>query len=132
MNKREWLLKRSAKRPYRAWIWNENYKQGCYILWPVDSDQLKAEFMNIFPKAKLEDGAFAMKHAKFIAFNNMHCIAFKTARPEPGVIAHECLHFCNYLFEGLGIKMDEKNDEPQAYFLWWAVDKIYNLTRGLK
>lgn len=41
-----------------------------------------------------------------------------------GIIAHEALHFVGDLFNHVGIKHDAFNDEPFAYMLGWAVNKI--------
>jgi hypothetical protein len=43
----------------------------------------------------------------------------------PSVIAHECLHFVNYLFEDSNIILDIKNDEPQCYLLDWIVGECH-------
>jgi len=37
------------------------------------------------------------------------------------LIAHECIHFKNEVFKHLYIKNDQTNDEPEAYFITWAV-----------
>lgn len=40
------------------------------------------------------------------------------------IIAHECVHLVNYLFEDRGIKLDLVNDEPQAYLTDWFFGEI--------
>lgn len=45
--------------------------------------------------------------------------------PKPYIIAHECLHFVNYLFQDLRIVPDVYNDEPQCYLLGWIFEKCY-------
>lgn len=44
--------------------------------------------------------------------------------PVNHLIAHECVHLVNYLFEDWGIKLDTSNDEPQAYLLSWFFKEI--------
>lgn len=135
MNKSEWFLKKDKRknRPNRAWIWNETYGQGCYILWPVTSKQFKTEYIHANPKSEFtKDEDFYISCARFISSGGKLCIGFKEARPAPGTIAHECLHFANDLFESVGIDLSHTNDEAQAYFMQWAVGKIWALTRGLK
>ncbi len=133
MNDKEWLLKKKGNRPNRAYIWNETYEQGCYILWPVDSDQLKAEYINVNRDHEFtEDEDFEISVGKFISCADVTCLAFSSSRPTAGVIAHEAMHLVNHFYDKLGIRPSLNNDEPQAYLLMWAVDKIYNLTRGKK
>lgn len=44
-------------------------------------------------------------------------------------VAHEAVHIVNKVFNDRGIKLDSNNDEPQAYFTGWVVEKInYTLT----
>ncbi len=50
----------------------------------------------------------------------------------PSIIAHECLHFTNEVFYGCGIRIDIDNDEPQAYFLGWAVKQCHSVIDNLK
>jgi hypothetical protein len=132
MRTKEWKITGRNGRPNRAFIWNENYGQGCYVIWGATSDQLKIEFIHVDRGCKFGDKEFFLSSGKFLAHNNLHCVAFKSPVPQPGVIAHECLHFSNYLFDHLGIKTGVYEDEAQAYFLQWCIDKIYRLTRGRK
>lgn len=43
-----------------------------------------------------------------------------------GVLAHECFHLTNFIFEGRCIKPDLENDEPQAYLLGFLMNKAYD------
>lgn len=133
MSPKEWVLKRKGDRPNRAWIWNENYGHGCYILWPVTSKQLKEEYLNAHSSCEhRDDETFAINGGKFIDYDDRCCIAFSSNRPTVGMIAHECLHLSHSLFRAVGVPLDYENDEAQAYFVQWAVNKIYDLTRGRK
>ena len=44
---------------------------------------------------------------------------------KPGIIAHECVHICNYIFQEANIKLDLDNDEPYAYLMGWVVEEIH-------
>lgn len=41
-----------------------------------------------------------------------------------GLWAHESLHCVNEIFDYIGIKADNNNDEPHAYLLTWFMDEI--------
>lgn len=43
----------------------------------------------------------------------------------PGVIAHECKHTINALYQDLSIKLCTVNDEPECYLLTWMVDTVW-------
>lgn len=47
-------------------------------------------------------------------------------------IAHESLHFVNNLFDSRGVKLDPKNDEPQAYMLGWVLTRCSETLRKIK
>jgi hypothetical protein len=55
-----------------------------------------------------------------------HCVIFEH-NPTPGVIAHECKHFINYLFIQKGVELDLYNDEHECYLLEWAVNKVHEV-----
>ncbi len=132
-NPKEWVIKAKGKRPNRVWIHNENYGHGCYILWPVDSATFKREYLHANPESEFKaDEDFHISGARFISSQGKMCIGFSANRPAPGMIAHEVTHLCNELFDTIGIRPDYSNDEAQGYYVQWAVDKIYNLTRGIK
>jgi len=40
-------------------------------------------------------------------------------------IAHEAVHACNTMFNAIGAKLDNDNDEPQAYLVDHIVKEIY-------
>lgn len=71
-------------------------------------------------KRKGQKGKMADLRAVFLVFNTEN----ETDIITPGVIAHECLHFMNCLFNELGANED-KDDEPYNYFLQWAVDECH-------
>lgn len=55
------------------------------------------------------------KHSEYI-------VAFEYS--EGSIIAHEVVHLVNYIFKDRGVKLDIKNDEPQAYLTGWIFNKI--------
>lgn len=42
-----------------------------------------------------------------------------------GVIAHECSHAADYIFEYIDAKHDFDNPEPYAYLVGWICEKVY-------
>lgn len=44
----------------------------------------------------------------------------------PEMIAHECVHAANMIFEHVGAKIDLDNDEPYAYLVGWLVKQVHN------
>lgn len=53
-------------------------------------------------------------------------------KPSHEVIAHEALHIVNMIFNHRGVKINTSNDEAQAYFLGWVVDRIYKAKEHFK
>lgn len=51
-------------------------------------------------------------------------------KADQGVIAHECLHIVGMLYEYIGAKLDEVNDEPQCYLLQFLVDECNKFLKG--
>ena len=49
-----------------------------------------------------------------------------------GVIAHEAVHGCSFLFEIRGALKDIANDEPEAYLVEWMVDRVYESLKEFK
>lgn len=43
-----------------------------------------------------------------------------------GLVAHEAVHLTNCVFRRCCIKLDVKNDEPQAYLTGWIAGQIAN------
>lgn len=41
-----------------------------------------------------------------------------------GIIAHECIHVKNMIFETIGYKPKTNNDEAEAYFIEYLVNKV--------
>lgn len=51
----------------------------------------------------------------------------------PGVVAHECKHLVNKIFERIGHQITTWADEPECYLLTYLVDKVYDeLNKPLK
>jgi hypothetical protein len=42
----------------------------------------------------------------------------------PSIMAHEAVHAANMIFEHVGVKLNLKNDEPQAYLVGWVVKQL--------
>ena len=54
------------------------------------------------------------------------CIAINPSDYTPGIVAHECKHAVNSVFEWSFIRLDANNDEPECYLLQWMVDAVMN------
>jgi hypothetical protein len=48
-----------------------------------------------------------------------------------GIIAHECVHFKNFLFERIGFQCDTENDEAEAYLIEWVMNQTILLLEGM-
>lgn len=133
---RSWLLKKSKGRPNRAFIWNDNYQVGVYVLWPVTGEMLKAEFEHVAPSAKSKKFVYTMNKgcARFISSGGTSCMAFADDRPSVDIVAHECYHFANYEMEFRGVPYKDigENDdsEARAYFLQWAVRETARIVKA--
>ena len=46
-----------------------------------------------------------------------------------GTITHEVIHFVNHVFTDINAKVDQTNDEPQAYLGQWATNCIYSFLK---
>jgi len=134
VSKHDWILKYNSKRPNRGFIWNETYSQGVYVLWPVTTDRLKVEYTHVNKHHSFSDTSFRIigNGARFLSCDGVHCIGFAQKRPGVGFIAHESMHLVNFIFSRIGIKPSKASEEAYCYFHQWLVDKIYNLTRGIK
>ena len=66
--------------------------------------------------AKQEDGSVKLYHLIVINMKN------ELKKIDVGILAHECFHLTNFIFEEKGIIPDVANDEPQAYLLGYLVD----------
>lgn len=132
MNEKEFLLKKKGNRPNRAFICNENYDQGTYVLWPVTTQQLLDEYTHINPKHGIPHHAFEMGGGKYLVADGWHCIAFCHNKPPIDTLAHEAFHYTHRLLGDLGMKHTQSSDEAYAYFLGWATERLYNITHKHK
>lgn len=48
------------------------------------------------------------------------------------IIAHEAVHTANTLFSQIGINLSTENDEPQAFFVGFIVDKINEVLKEMQ
>lgn len=135
MNDKEWFFPKSANRPNRGFIWNETYKQGCIILWPVTHELMISEFSRFCPDCEIDDEvreSLEVSSAKFIYYKNLQFIVFR-GKPTPALAAHEVFHWMAYtLIRYLGIPVSNKSEEAHAYFMGWAVERILSMVRNKK
>lgn len=125
--------KKTKRRPNRAFVWNDNWNQGCYVFWPVTSEQLAREYRRVNKNCPEElELTITKRGGKFICANDISCIAFADSRPQAGMIAHEAYHYVTATLQELGMACDPDNDEAHAYYIQWLVNHVYNLTRGIK
>lgn len=73
-------------------------------------------------QAEVRFGAFVFRHLK--KSGRMQYVVCIDKDPSYSLIAHECVHLTNHLFEDWGIKLDLDNDEPQAYLTGWFFNEI--------
>lgn len=67
--------------------------------------------------------AFIFRNHKNDGFSR-YVIVF-SKKVDSAVIAHECLHFVNYVFSDSLISLDASNDETQCYLLGWIVGECH-------
>jgi hypothetical protein len=136
LKSKSWFIKKTKKRPNRAWLWNENYQLGVYLLWPVTTETLKSEFENVEPSAKKKNFTYGITPlgARFLASGKTSCMAFAEDRPSVDMVAHECYHFTSYEMEYRGVPYKDigENDdsEARAYFLQWAVRETAKIVKA--
>lgn len=62
----------------------------------------------------------------FEAGDDFH-IYFEWDSTRPAIVAHECKHLVNKIFERIGHQISTWSDEPECYLLTYLVDKVYVL-----
>ena len=68
-------------------------------------------------------------------YNGRHTVVILIDRESTNrwsVIAHECKHATNNIFEYYGVKLDPNNDEYECYFLDWIVEQVQNVIQPPK
>ncbi|RKT01086.1 hypothetical protein [Chryseobacterium defluvii] len=60
-----------------------------------------------------------------------YVVAFKRI-PKGFVIAHECVHLVNRIFQDRRLVLDMYNDETQAYLTGWFFEQIDNFFKNQK
>lgn len=53
-------------------------------------------------------------------------ILFLRPSSKPGEIAHESLHLLNLIFLWYSVGRSRSDDENQAYYMEWLIDKVHN------
>jgi len=124
---KSWYLKAKGIRPHRAWVELSPYDCGVYVLWPVNPEQLKAEYLNVFDMPdRGADFGITPYGGLFVDEEKGLCIAFGQKRPSPGLIAHEAIHLAKFV---LGSR-DVDDEEALCYLSGFITNRIYDLTRG--
>ena len=125
MNK-SWHLRKNSKRPNRAWVHLDVYNHGVYVLWPVNQQQLMAEFLKVAKGCDFKVDDYEIDRGRYLSCNGWDCIGFSSAKPSAGMIAHEALHYVT----NLGQSLELEGEEAYAYLLMYVTDRIYELTRN--
>jgi hypothetical protein len=68
-------------------------------------------------------GAFCNRYTSKLGY--LHYQVFLKHKASAAIIAHETTHLVNMIFEDRHIKLDIKNDEPQAYLTGWVSGQIH-------
>ncbi len=61
-----------------------------------------------------------------------HIFLFLRPSADPGSIAHEIKHACNFIFSWVGVKLSVTNDEPECYYLGMMTNKVYHILKSFK
>lgn len=85
------------------------------------------EYDLVNPEAMMGVDAISFKNTGKGEASNY--IAVFSDEHSPKIIAHECLHITNYIFEDRGMRMDVNNDEAQCYLLGWIVEQCHNFLK---
>lgn len=106
--------------------------QGVFVLHMVDDiEALDKEYkLELRNDAEFDAVTFTAPESNNNWFG-FH-IAFLTKETSPGIIAHECLHVLNLIFDRVGIRYDQYNDEPAAYLMKWLVNNVHVFFSGSK
>jgi hypothetical protein len=74
----------------------------------------------------------AYTYAYTKATGGYHILIFLKPTAKPGIIAHECKHAVNFIFQWHGQKLSLDNDEHECYMLDWLVDQAHNSIKKYK
>lgn len=91
------------------------YDRVVYVIHATNMDKVTKKF-DLRPGAEKYD-AFCFRKDDFIY------AVFQTKKPH--IIAHECVHLVNMIFDDVNAELDLRNDEPQAYLTGFLFKKIY-------
>jgi hypothetical protein len=93
------------------------YTREVRVVYSTDMDAVTKKF-DLRAGAEKYD-AFCFRKGDYIY------AVFQSA--EPHIIAHECVHLVNMIFDDVHVEPDLLNDEPQAYLVGWLFGKIYKI-----
>lgn len=105
------------------------YNFNLVIIYGINQEQL-VDITNLEIEGKIEGGVFLLK-------DDEDCEAigvFFNTDTDSSVIAHECLHISNLIFNMIGYKPDNNNygdDETHAYLLQYLVKTIEDCLLGI-
>ena len=63
--------------------------------------------------------------AIMVSIKNKLITGFEIKHVNAGIVAHECTHLINRIFDDHCVELDLVNDEHQAYMMKWAVNNVH-------
>lgn len=98
---------------------------GTIIVVITDDIDVRTAALNHF---KVDDPSLKDYQAVVLQSNStLYYPALFSGKLSPGLIAHEAKHILNSLFQDIGQKLDQENDEVEAYLLSWIVNRIWEV-----
>ena len=73
------------------------------------------------------DHDFSERIGWFFNIDDVQHVCIDSENMSPGIIAHECKHAVNDLYQQIGARLDTENDEHECYLLMWYIDEVQKL-----
>ena len=105
----------------------KEYKRKLPILnvkWSILLYENPSELEVRFPNVEFIPSGVNFQGGTFTIDDTFYLALLMDDKMNNGVIAHECNHLVNIIFNHIGYKTEPSNDEIHCYFLTYFVDKV--------
>lgn len=120
-----------AGKGFRNGIFYETWEDPIYSTkyWIVISEKMASSYkfyadLNKMSSDTPTEGARAMACESMASDVRQHVFILLTDKVTAAQAAHECIHAKNYVFKYHGVKLDLENDEPEAYYIHYLMNKV--------
>ena len=115
-------------KPNEVFIDIDLYRDGFYLVWPVNSESAEKWFNSNFIPDEPQSFPSLDTLSSAIAVLGRPNVIFLTSwkKNDPLCIsdlAHECLHITNHILQSKGVKEAPSCDEVQCYMLTFIMEK---------